>query len=141
MPVSVSVSSMEWVRHVVFSGTVTENDLAVAYDSTARCLLDPSMDLLVDTTRVERVAATRATLEALASRRSADARRAGIALPRVAVVAPNAAIFGIARMYESIRESASGVANYVACRTLEEARRWLGLVDEAGDVSLRFAQA
>lgn len=141
MPVSVSVSSMEWVRHVVFSGTVTDKDLAAAYDSAARCLLDPSMDLLVDMTGVERVAATSATLEALAERRSADARRAGVAIPRVAVVAPNAAVFGIARMYESIRESASGVANYFACRTLPEARRWLGLVDEAGDASIRLAHA
>ena len=141
MPVSVSVSSMEWVRHVVFSGTVTDTDVAAAYDSAARCLLDPSMDLLVDTTGVERVAATTETLEKLAARRSADARRAGIALPRVAVVAPNAAVFGVARMYESIRESATGAANYFACWTLAEARRWLGLVDGMSDVSIRLAHA
>jgi hypothetical protein len=141
MSVSVSVSSLEWVRHVVFSGTVTDKDLAAAYDSAARCLLDPSMDLLVDMTGVERVAATTATLEALASRRTADARDGGIAIPLVAVVAPNPAAFGIARTYETIRESASGVANYFACKTLGEARRWLGLVDETGDVSIGLAHA
>src|SRR5687767_1481336 len=41
MPMSVSVSSIEWVRQVVFTGVVTDNDLAAAYDIAARCLLDP----------------------------------------------------------------------------------------------------
>jgi hypothetical protein len=136
MPVSVSVSSMEWVRHVVFSGTVTDNDLVAAYDSTARCLLDPSMDLLVDTTGVERIAATTETLRKLATRRGDDARRAGVAAPRVAVVAPNATVLGLARMYEAIRESAIGVARYFACRTIAEARGWLGLVDDSATTGL-----
>ena len=139
MPVSVSVSSMEWVRHIVFSGTVTDTDVAAAYDSAARCLLDPSMDLLVDTTGVERVATTTEALEQLASRRGADSAHA--AVPRVAVVAPNAAVLAVARMYESIRESATGAANYFACTTLAEARRWLGLVDGTSDVSIRLAHA
>lgn len=141
MPVSVSVSSLEWVRLVVFSGTVTDTDVVAAYDSAARCLLDPSMDLLVDTTGVERVAATTETLRTLASRRSDDARRAGTALPRVAVVAPNAAVFGVARMYEAIRESAAGVSGYFACRTIAEARRWLGLLDEPSGLPTHLAHA
>jgi hypothetical protein len=131
MPVSVSVSSVDWVRAVVFSGTVTDNDLAAANDSIARCLLDPSMDLLVDTTGVDAIAARLDVLRAIASRRTQDARRAGVNMPRIAVVAPKAAVFGVARMYEAIRESASGAAGYFVCRTIAEARQWLGLSDEA----------
>jgi SpoIIAA-like len=141
MSVSASVSSIEWVRHIVFAGTVTENDLNAACDTVTRCLLDPSMDLLVDTTGVERVAATTDALRTLASRRREDALRAGATPPRVAVVAPDARVFGIARMYEAMRDSASGVANYFVCRTLAEARRWLGLSDGMSSASLPFVRA
>jgi hypothetical protein len=141
MSVSASVSSIEWVRHIVFAGTLTDNDLNAAYDTVARCLLDPSMDLLVDTSGVERITATPDALRTLASRRKQDAVRAGATLPRVAVVAPDARVFGVARMYEAIRESASGAANYFVCRTVAEARQWLGLSDGENAAPLLFAHA
>jgi hypothetical protein len=131
MPVSVSVSSIEWVRHVVFTGTLTDGDLIAVYDVAARCLLDPSMDLLVDATGVERMAATTEALRELASRRRRDMLRADIALPRVAVVAADPGVLGTARMYEALRESADGAARYFVCRTMAEARQWLGLSDGA----------
>lgn len=130
MPVSVSVSSLEWVRHFVFSSVVSDDDLAAAYQTIGRCLLDPSMDLLVDATGVERVAVTQDGLRNLALRRTRDAQRAGTALPRVVVVAPDPSVFGVARMCEAFRESESGSTRYIVCRTNEQARRWLGLSDE-----------
>jgi hypothetical protein len=141
MPVSVSVSSIEWVRHVVFTGVVTDHDLAAAYDVAARCLLDPSMDLLVDTTGVECLATTSEGLRTLASRGTRDALQAGVALPRVVVVAPNSRVFGVACMYEAPRESASGAATYVVCRTIAEARRWLGLSNDPSAVPLLLERA
>jgi hypothetical protein len=141
MPVSVSVSSVDWVRNVVFTGAVTDKDLAAAYDAVARCLLDPSMDLLIDTTGVEQVPATTDGLRALASRRRQDALRAGVALPRVAVVAPDASAFGVGRMYEAIREAASAAGNYFVCRSIAEARQWLGRSDGASAALLLPAHA
>ena len=141
MPVSVSVSSVEWVRHVAFTGVVGDDDLVAAYGLMTRCLLDPSMDVVVDATRIERLAVTSDGLRNQEVRRARDARRDGGALPRVVVIAKDTGVFGHARMLETLRESEGGRNRYSVCRTMADARCWLGLSDEPSAASLRFEHA
>ena len=131
MPISVSVSSIDWVRHFVFTGMVSDADILAAYNVVAQCLLDPSMDLLVDTAGVERIAVTEDGLRTLV-RRARDARADGVALPRIVVVAPNPRVFDVARKYQSAPESAAHCSRFMVCQTMEQARALLGLsqVDE-----------
>lgn len=132
MPVSVSVSAAEWVRHVVFSGTVTDADVIAAYRVIGGCLLDPSMDVLVDASAVGKVAVTSEGLRTLADRCAQDAERLGAKPPRLAILAPRADVLGVARLRETLRASDNGSDGYFICRAMVEARRWLGLDEEPG---------
>jgi hypothetical protein len=136
MPISVSVSSIDWVRHFVFTGIVSDADILAAYNVVAQCLLDPSMDLVIDTTGVERVAITDNGLRTLAVRRARDAYGDGVALPRMVVVAPDARVFAVAQKYESALQSEAHRGRCLVCRTMEEARSFLGLAQVANPLSL-----
>ncbi len=132
MPISVSISAVEWVRHVVFTGVVSDDDVVEIYRAISRCLLDPSMDLLVDATRVRGVAVTPEGLRrlTLAGQGTHSTQGQGAALPRVAVVAADAGVIGAARLYDTFRASESDSSRSSVSRTMADARRWLGLSDE-----------
>ena len=50
--------------------------------------------------------------------------------PRAAIVAPADVAFGMARMYQARRESQDTPRQYFVCRTMAEARGWLGLTED-----------
>jgi hypothetical protein len=136
MPISVSVSSIDWVRHIAFTGIISDNDILAAYNVIAQCLLDPSMDVLVDTAGVESVAVTDVGLRTLAARRARDAHGGDVVLPRVAVIAPSTRVFDIARTYQSTPDCAAQCSRFMVCQTLEQARALLGLTHVAEPLSL-----
>jgi hypothetical protein len=130
MPVVTWVDHAAGVRHIAFTGVLTDGDVAESYWMVADPDGDPAMDLLVETSGVERVDVTEEALRAVAGLRALDSRRPAPAPARVAVVAPADVMYNSARMYGAYRQEAGAVARYFVCRTMEEARRWLGLGGE-----------
>jgi hypothetical protein len=136
MPISVSVSSVDWVRHFAFTGTVSDADILAAYNVVTQCLLDPSMDLLVDTAGVENVAVTNDGLRTLAARCARDARDGAVALPRIVVVAPDSRVFSVAQKLRAAPESEAHCSRFMVCQTMEQARALLGLTGVEEPLSL-----
>jgi hypothetical protein len=130
MPVSTWVNPTEGVRHITFTGVLSDGDVAESYWMVADPDGDPGMDLLIETTGVERVAVTADALRAVAGLRALDSRGEAPGPARVAVVAPSDFAYETARSYGSYREQVGSRARYFVCRTMEEARRWLGLPDK-----------
>jgi hypothetical protein len=116
-------------RHVVYSrgwGDLTDEALL---DHQGRLALDPGFQAnfsqLIDFTGVTSVAAvTTGGVRAVAQRHlyGSDARRA--------IVAPDSAVFGLARMFETVRDLLGAKEQIRVFRNLEEARAWLGLPPE-----------
>jgi len=90
---------------------------------------DPEVSLydkLVDLRGVERIDMTGAETRDAASRiPKAGSLRADY---RVAIVAVSDAVFGMSRMYEMLRAGTMGEVR--SFRDLDEAREWLGIVEE-----------
>lgn len=82
-------------------------------------LFEPSFDQILDLRAATQIELPTPALKGMASLRlfGAGSRRA--------VVAPRDLVYGLARMYESLRADAP--ESMKTFRTLEEARRWLGL--------------
>jgi hypothetical protein len=80
---------------------------------------EPSFDQILDLRAATPIELPTAALKGMASLRlfGAGSRRA--------LVAPRDLVFGLARMYESLRADAP--ESLRSFRTIEEARRWLGL--------------
>lgn len=130
MPVSTWVDDPERVRYIAFSGILSDEDVATSFQMVAEPGGDPHMDLIVDTSAVDEIRATAKGLQGVAGQRSRDAKR-NIGPPsRVAIVAPADAVYGMARMYASYREAAATTSQYHICRTMAEAREWLGLREQ-----------
>ena len=136
MPISVSVSSIEWVRHVVLTGVVSDADLLHGYNMIARCLLDPSMDVVVDTAGLERAALTAQGVARLAALRAGDARGSGFTPPRIVIVAPSPSVFSMAQRCQSDAEVEAHCSRFMVCQTMEQARSLLGLTQAEEPLSL-----
>lgn len=103
------------------SGTLTIQDLIGHAESLRSDPVLSGHDELVDLSRVEKVEVTSEGLRQLAStvaRLNPD-RKAY----RVAVVAPDDVVYGMARMYEVFRDELAGTLQ--TFRTVDEARGWL----------------
>jgi hypothetical protein len=129
----------ERIRYVVGRGTLTDRDLLEAMgDALADPAFDPAADNLVDMTGVEQFDVTPTGACRLADVIYMCARPAPAGVrPRVACVAPDDDSFAVLRMYEVYRERQGSTSRYFVCRTMEEARCWLGLpkVDRAVETS------
>jgi hypothetical protein len=133
MPIRIRVDPARRVSYTTATGVITDADLReVCASMLANPDYDPSADHLFDGNGIERLEVTPATVQEAAQLfASADHRISTGACPRVAIVAPADATFGVARMYEAYREmQPSSPKRYLVCRTMEEARRWLGLPEE-----------
>jgi hypothetical protein len=131
MPITVHVDPSLRVRYAAASGVVTDADVLEGYGEVlADPAYDPSIDQLFDGSAIERLEVTPAAVMRLAELVArADRAIAPGVRPRVAIVAPADAAFGLARMYEAYRESQQSPKQYFVCRTAEDARRWLGIPD------------
>ncbi|MDQ3949826.1 MAG: hypothetical protein M3282_05725 [Gemmatimonadota bacterium] len=129
MPLDIWLDADEHLRHAVASGTLTDRDLLEAWgDALADPAYDPAADNLVDVSGAERFEVTPVGAQRLADIMAMCARPAPAGVrPRVACVAPSDDAFSVLRIYELCRERQGSPSRYFVCRTLEEARCWLGL--------------
>ena len=129
MPLRVWVDVETRVRYAVASGVVTDAEILADYGGVvADAAYDPALDMVFDCSGIDQLAVGPMTLRRI-SELVARADR-GIAPgvhPRAAIVAPGDVAFGMARMYEAYREQQESPRRYLVCRTMGEARAWLGL--------------
>ncbi len=121
MPVTYRINSS---LRMVFSrgeGEVTEAEIL---DHRRRLRehqdFQPSFSQLVDLREVTKAALSLADMRVIASRTNLFNEES-----RRALVAQNDAVFGLARMYQMLREE--GPEKIMVFREMPEARRWLGL--------------
>jgi hypothetical protein len=129
MPLEIFLDTAERLRVAVGRGKLTDRELLEAWgDALADPTYDSAVDNLVDMSGVEEFAVT-----AMGAQRLADVMElcqrppAPGVRPRVACVAPDDRAFDVLRLYEMYRELQGSPALYFVCRSVEEARCWLGL--------------
>ena len=109
---------------LTYTGTITDRELFESFDRLYR---DPAhrigMDELSDLRLVHNVTVTSVGLHALADQTARNLDHARQTW-RVAVVAPQDVVFGLARMYGLFREESPELVRVF--RDLESAERWLG---------------
>lgn len=134
MPLRVWVDADTHVRFAVASGVLSKSDVLEHYGAVlADPAYDPALDMVFDCTAVEHIDVEPGTVKHI-SELVARADRAippGVR-PRVAIVAPGDAAYGMARMYQAYREVQQAQRVYRVYRTAAEAREWLGLPNDAG---------
>jgi hypothetical protein len=137
MPIDIRVDSAERVRYSLCTGVVTDADMVAAYERVVDDpAFDPTLNVLADTRGIERVEITAGNIRKLAERRARN-ERVLRGQARVAVVVSSDVVFGLARMYEVYRDPQSAQEGdqegdekrYLVCRTMNEARQWLGLAE------------
>jgi hypothetical protein len=129
MPMDIWLDAEEHLRHAVARGTLTDRDLLEAWgDALADPAYDPAADNLLDVTGAERFEVTPIGAQRLADVMAMCARPPAPGIrPKVACVAPDDDAFSVLRMYELYRELQGAAARFFVCRSVEEARCWLGL--------------
>jgi hypothetical protein len=129
MPLDIWLDADQHLRRAVARGTLTDRELLEAWgDALADPTYDPTADNLVDMSSVDRFEVTPVGAQRLADVMAMCARPAPPGVrPRVACVAPTDDAFTVLRMYEIYRELQGSTSRYFVCRTIEEARCWLGL--------------
>ncbi len=129
MPLDIWLDTDDRLRHTVGRGTLTDRDLLEAWgDALADPAYDPAADDLVDMSSVERFEVTPVGAQRLADVMQMCARAPSPGVrPKVACVAPSDDAFIVLRLYEMYRELQGSRSHYFVCRTVEEARCWLGL--------------
>lgn len=129
MPLDIWLDADQHLRRAVARGTLTDRDLLEAWgDALADPTYDPTADNLVDMSSVDRFEVTPVGAQRLADVMAMCARPPAPGVrPRVALVAPSDDAFIVLRMYEMYRELQGSSSRHFVCRTMEEARCWLGL--------------
>jgi len=132
MPIRIKVDPARKVSYTTATGVITDNDLrevCAAVLTSPDC--DPCTDHIFDGGGIERLEVTPATLQEAAELFARVGRDISSGLrPRVAIVAPADVTFRVARAYEAYRGVRPSPKRYFVCRTVAEARRWLGLPEE-----------
>jgi hypothetical protein len=127
MPIDIRVDSAERVRYSVATGVVTDRDMIDAYERVVGDpAFDPTLKVLADIRGLERAEITADGIRDVAERRARDQRALGHP-PRVAIVVASDVTFGLARMYEAYSDQQGEDKRYLVCRSMDEARRWLGI--------------
>jgi len=129
MPLEIFLDPSERLRVTVGYGKLTDRELLEAWgDALADPAFDSAVDNLVDMSSVEEFAVTPAGARRLADVMQLCQRPPAPGVrPKVACVAPNDQAFDVLRLYEMYRELQGSPARYFVCRSVEEARCWLGL--------------
>jgi hypothetical protein len=128
MPVTYRLDTSAEVVLATAHGIVTDDEfLAYATRMVNDPLIDPAVDQLLDLRDVDDAAVMTDTI-----RRVAEIFRGFDPIParsKLAIVASKDLLFGMARMYEVYRDRDE--ASIRVFRDIDEARRWLGLVESA----------
>lgn len=123
MPITYSIDPQRSRVTLTYSGAITDQDLFAVFDRLYR---EPDhrvgMDELSDLRGVEVAQVTARGLQDLASRTALQLDSARQTW-RVAIVAPVDVVFGLARMYELLREGSP--EQVMVFRNLAAAERWL----------------
>jgi hypothetical protein len=137
MPMDIWLDDERRLRHAVARGTLTDRDLLEAWgDALADPGYDPAIDNLIDISGADRFEVTPAGAQRLADVMAMCAKPPAPGVrPRVAFVAPTDRAYDVIRMYEVRRERQGAPARFFVCRSIEEARCWLGLPRTEGAVS------
>jgi hypothetical protein len=132
MAIRMWVDPVRKVSYTTATGVITDADVwEVCVGILSDPGYDPAADHIVDGGGIERLEVSPATLQEAAHLFArADRGISTSTRPKVAIVAPTDAAFGLARMYETYREMQPSPKRYLVCRTMTEARRWLGLPEE-----------
>jgi hypothetical protein len=129
MPLEIFLDADEHLRVAVGRGKLTDRELLEAWgDALADPSYDAAADNLVDMSGVDEFEVTPMGVQRLADVMDLcqPLLKPGVR-PRVACVAPNDRAYDVLRMYEMYRELQGSRAHYFVCRSVEEARCWLGL--------------
>ena len=131
MPISFRVDRARRLRYATATGVITDADLLTILGAV---LDDPdydaSLDQLFDGSGIEGLDVSTEAVREIAQRLGvADRAIPEGVRPKTAIVAPTDAAFGLARMYQTYRGLEAPRKDYLVCRTIEEARAWLGLSD------------
>ncbi len=120
------------VLYTRFFGVVIDEDLTVqAKKLAADPRIKPGLREIADLSDIEKVQASSSSLGAnIDIDRAHSEKLSGM---RTAVVAPTDFLFGFARMYELLAELQGSPSKVSVFRTVDEARRWLGLNDGDGE--------
>ena len=122
MPVISQVDSSLGVVFSMFQGVVTQEDI---WSQVERLNTDPafqpSFNHLVDTRGATRFDVSEEGMHMVSSHSVFNEKS------RRAIVAEKDVMFGVARMYQLLRETHKKPDQVRIFRTMEEARRWLGL--------------
>lgn len=128
-PIRFEVDTAQRLRKAIFKGEITEAALFHSYTQLlSQPDYDPTLNDLVDLREVERLEVSsrgiRQLVELFAQPESQSANK-------LAIVAPESHIFGMARMYEILSSDTS--EQIQVFRDLRDAENWLGIVssDEA----------
>jgi hypothetical protein len=131
LPIEMRVDRAAGVRYSTAFGVVTGREFFDTYATMAGAPdNDPTLNHLADFSNVSSFDVSpevlQRTAEAIAARIDGALAKATVG-PKVAAVAPSDAVFGLLRMYQSYRELQRSPVRFRVCRTMEEAREWLGL--------------
>jgi hypothetical protein len=130
MPLSVKVVHAERLRYSVATGTLTDEDLVMAYGGMlADLAFDPALDHLIDLTGVDRLEVTERGVRAVADLLAVadEALPAGVRRRAAAVATSDEALAALS-LYKAYREQErpSPPVEIRLFRTVREAREWLG---------------
>jgi len=132
VPIVVEIDQTRRVRYASARGVLTDADVLEGYAAVlAAPAYDPALDMVFDCSGVEWLAVAPSTIRRIAELVAlADRAIPQGVHPRAAIVAPTDVVFGMARMYQARRESQDTPRQYFVCRTMPEARSWLGLTED-----------
>ena len=124
MPIHYEIQPDQKVVYTTLKGELSEIELADYFMSlVSHPLFHPSFRVLVNTARIDSVAVTGEEIRAMSEATHDEAAKLGGA--RVAIYAPSDVVYGMMRMYQTLRDESP--YDIKVFRDLGEARRWLGL--------------
>ncbi len=125
MPITSQIDSSLGVVFSKFQGVVTPEDISAQVESfKTDPAFQPSFNHLIDTRGATRFDISSSGMRAVSMHSIFNEKS------RRAIVAEKDEMFGIARMYQLLRDAQEKPDQVQVFRTMAEARRWLGL-DEA----------
>jgi len=123
-PISFEIDFSQRLKRAVFNGVITEEVLFHSYEKLlSEPDYDPTLNDLVDMRAVERLEASSKSVRRLVELFSQPEL---MSTNKLAIVAPESYIFGIARMYEIM--SSETTEQIQVFRDMKDAENWLGIL-------------
>ncbi len=120
MPSVIRVHGPSRVSYLVMTGVVNGDELVVAQRALTHAAdFDPAFGLALDLRAADDIQLTAKEMREVAMFSPLDP------LARLAILVRGDGAYGIARLYEAVRESQSAADVVQVCRTVDEAAQWL----------------